>query len=268
MNLGLTTQTFTNVLTSRQCCEEEILDFAAEIDLNWVELRDKGLHYSADRLHALKQYAESKNIRIHYAWDAGSILDDGALEEYTCGIRNAALFGDGTISRVTLDTTWIMKSEGIGYSRCIFEKMTDRIQAVQELADKMGTVLAFENAFEPVSCQDGFSFPEFFEVIPNMKMTFDSANFLNREQQKQLPKPEQVKEFYCRWKDRIPYLHLKSTVRNTMSPVLEENADFSFQEFLGDHTKWFCIELPAQPLVRQCMENLLASKEKIQNGQI
>lgn len=262
MKLGITTQTFINCIFKKEIDEIDVINFAKNSGFNWVEIRNKNFHIAQMMLKRIKSAAEERNIKVHYAWDGGSLFDDNYDELFKKHIKIASMFGKNVISRVTIDTSKINSQPNkIGYTQCEFDIIVKRMNHVIEIASLNHVSLAFENAFEPLCGKPGeyYGFTELLKHCRAMKMTLDTANFLNSAQQKELPSQNDVKELFSRFCTQIPYIHIKSTKNNLLENVITANGDFNWLPILQED-KWYCIELPAQDNFERCKQMVLDSK--------
>ena len=243
--LGVTTQTFKAVLETGACKEADILKWAAGAGFSWVEVRDFDGSMSVGSLVALRDLSLDLGIRIHYAWDGADLYLDGE-ESYLRGLKRAAVFGEGTCSRITIAASYLASREKAGYPVEVFDILRKRIEHIIRAAAREGIVPVFENSYEPMVSEGYHSgFADFFS-IPGFMMTLDAANFLNIAQARRSCSADEVLSFIRAYRDKIPYVHLKSTVAGVLCDILTGEADLAAREILDEAlaARWACLELP------------------------
>lgn len=251
MNIGFTTQTFIECIHLKQINELKLLDFAKDNGFNWIEIRDKSFHITDE---ILKSFAEEKELRVHYAFDGYTLEADNYLEIFEKIAKRAAIFGEGTFSRVIISNKLKDIDREHIYCTDDFNMLKERIENVIEIANKYKVIFAFENVFESVR---GYS--QLFDSIPNMDITLDTANFLVQDSEK----IEEINEFCEKYKERIKYIHIKSTVNNKLQNNLVLDGDFNWGSFINDSNKWYCIELPAESDIQICKNKVVNAIEMI-----
>lgn len=260
-NIGITTRTFMQPILNGKITSEKLMKWAAGLGFQWIEIRDNGCEMSKAYLMGLKELGKSLGINLHYAWDGSDLLKTGDEELFKRGIDNAVIFGEGTFSRITIAGS-AMKSvqSQRGYLKEDFGSLCKIIKKYNEFASSKKICIVYENSLESVA-GDGvtyFGMRELMQTNGDMKMTFDPGNFLNRDQEKKLPTWDQVKEFYIEFKDRIPYIHLKSTKDNILTDNLVMDGDIDIRGLvcMASEKDIICIELPAQDELSVCYNNV------------
>jgi len=267
MKLGITMQTFMRTLETGTADEVEIITFASELGLDFVEIRNKNKYLDRTRLMQIKEHAENLHIAIEYAWDGGSLLDDDYVEVYSHHLDNANIFGSDTICRVVIDPHLIRNRETpIDYTIEEMDIIHERLINVNRMANEKEIVLAYENSFESV-----WGFTDILEKNPGMFMTFDPANFLNCEQQKKISSPDYVMQFYKKYQQSIPYVHIKSTKDSVLKDTFVPDGDFDWKTLFRLFDGWACLELPASEQAADCRkrisDSLLVLRNSLQNSQ-
>jgi sugar phosphate isomerase/epimerase len=251
---GFTTMTFKPVLLAGGVSLQGLFEWGAERGFDWVEVRDFDLSFSEADLLKVKSDAERCGLRVHYAWDGTSIYPAEDLERIFGGIRNASLFGEGTCSRIVIAPELICAAEGkMNYSAQESDQIITHLGEIVRYASRHGVILVFENSLETVG---GFEF--LLDAVPEMRMTLDTANTFNADNTGESLEWPRFKEFICRRKEQIPYVHLKSSVAGETVPDLLEGGDVPLAGLLSllDANGWLCVELPADDRLSSCLARL------------
>jgi Sugar phosphate isomerases/epimerases len=260
--LGFTTQTFMKLIETNAMSTGEALKWAAACGFSWVEVRDPFIGFSKKYISDLIGLGDSLGLKLHYAWDTCNLLDAGNADILEKGLNNAAVFGEGTFSRVTIayqniiDIPW-----KLGYTKEEFDKLRIAIKKCIHMADAKGIKIVFENGGEPLyGDQAGYyGIGELLDEIPDMKLAFDPANLLNKQETRAVPRWDEVIEFSCKFKDQIPYMHVKATKDNILLDNLILDGDIDYHGLMGcvrDGTM-ICLELPSISDKELCMKNVL-----------
>ncbi|MEI8205391.1 MAG: sugar phosphate isomerase/epimerase [Kiritimatiellales bacterium] len=253
-HIGFTTMTFKPSLLAGEISIPQLFEWGAGKGFDWVEVRDFELTFSEPELLAIRADAKRQGLRVHYAWDATSVYEVKDRERFFKGIRNAALFGEGTCSRVMIAPELIHAEQGkIGYSAEEIPVLTARIREYGQYAVKYGVILAFENSKEPIA-----GFEDLLEAVPAMRMTFDTANTFNQETIGVPLSWAQLKNFVLRRAGQIPYVHLKSFKNGQTQSGLIADGEVPFAELLPllSEDAWLCVELPADDSFSSGMERV------------
>lgn len=253
-NIGFTTMSFKPALLSGKVTLSDLFAWGATQGFGWVELRDFELNFSQSRLLAIKADAESHGLRVHYAWDSTSVYEVEDRVRFFQGIDNAALFGEGTCSRVVVAPELMCADRGkIGYSTKEFQVLTRRIHEYNLYAVARGVILVFENSLEPIG-----GFDALLAAVPGMRMALDTANTFNEVNTGMPLTWTQLKTFAFRRNGQIPYVHLKSSINGETCPDLLADGDvplFGLCRLLNEGT-WLCVELPADESLSSCFERV------------
>ena len=260
-SLGLTTKTFMKLIDKKVISHEEILQWAADKGFKWIEVRDNDAGMDKARLEGLLSLAKEHGLRLHYAWDGGDLLTEEDEILFRKGIMNAAVFGSGTCSRITLSVnSFKVGNFKRGYSKEEFDRLCNVILRYEKIAAEHYITIVYENAYESVE-GDGktfFGMRELMNAVPGMKITFDPGNFMNKEQVKTTYRWAEVRDFYMEFKSRIPYIHLKSTKNNVLIEKLAIDGDIDYSILFENSSPidLFCIELPGIEDLEQCKANI------------
>lgn len=180
MKLGITTQTFLNAMTASGEGACDVIKYAAEQGLDFVEIRNKSFQLSELQLKQIKECATGENIELCYAWDGGSLLDESYKDTYDKHFEYASMLGNGTVIRAIIDPSLIKSREyPLDYTEEEMAIIHKRLPEVIKMAEERNVLLTYENSYESI-----WGFTELLERNPTMRMTLDTANFLNIEQQK------------------------------------------------------------------------------------
>ncbi len=240
--IGFTTQTFKEVLLTEKTTLNEVLEWGAQQSVDWIELRDFSLDYTTDELLKAKATAERLNLRLHYAWDTTCFHSPNDHHRIRKGIENAALFGNGTCSRVVIAPDLIDAANGkSGYSNEEFEVIVCNIREHIDTAKENGVHLVFENSLETIN-----EFDALLEAIPDMLATFDIANFFNHKETGAEETWADLKTFSIRRKHQLPYVHLKSCKNRVLQQELLRDGDVPLDELFNHlhENAVLCVELP------------------------
>ncbi len=252
--IGFTTMTFKSALLAGEITLPELFEWGAQKGFDWVEVRDFELSFTETELLAIKIDAKRCGLRVHYAWDTTSVYKVEDRERFLQGIRNAAFFGEGTCSRVVIAPELMNPAQGkVGYSAAEFQVLVEYIREYIQYAEARGVILVFENSVEPI---DGFE--ALLSAVPQMRMTFDTANTFNEANTGEPLTWPQLKAFTVRRKEQIPYVHLKSFKDGATQPELLSDGEVPLEELLLllDTTAWLCVELPADDQLSSCLERV------------
>ena len=271
--IGFTTQTFVNFIEDKSISVKDLIEWAADQGFKWVEVRDPQIKMSKEYLKIIKNQAEHLGIRIHYAWDGTNILN--ADHEYSIrkGIENAEIFGKDTMSRIVIAPSNITEEESkLGYSADEFLQVSKTISKYNKIAASHGVTLVYENSVEPILGDKKlyFGMTEIMKENPEMKITFDPANSMCKDNARVPAKEGQVVSFSKNYSNQIPYIHIKSTEGNILQSNLLLKADFDILEILSilNDSTLACVELPPETDLRLCKEKVINAKNMlIQNLQ-
>ena len=245
--LGLATNTYKKVLESGELTLRELITWAAGRGFSWVEIRDADVKMSEQELLDMKELADKLQVRLHYAWDNEDLLCKP--ESFLKGIENAALFGDGTCSRVLLAPNTVKGKKG--YTREEMEALVPIINFYVKKAGEKNIYLCFENAMEPLR-GDGetyFGMEDLLERCPEMCVTFDAANACSSTTCVNPTEAELIQD-YQKYAERNFYFHLKLTKNHEVLDTLEADGDFDlhklFEAFEKNPNMLVCLEIPQQ----------------------
>jgi len=245
--IGFTTITFKPALLEGRISLPDLFDWGREQGFDWVELRDFTLSFSEAELLQARQAAEACGLRVHYAWDAVSVHAAADRDRFLKGLRNAALFGPGTCSRVGIAAECIDAAGGRkGYSAAEFEVLTRHIREYTAYAEERGVVAAFENGMEPLRTERAYGLEDLLEAVPAMRMTLDIANTFNAENTGEPLDGPQFLAFVDRYKERFPYVHLKSWKDGRLHDGLLAEGEVRLADLFPRlmPEAWLCVELP------------------------
>ncbi|MEI8205759.1 MAG: TIM barrel protein [Kiritimatiellales bacterium] len=235
----------------------ELFKWGVKQGFNWVEVRDFELNFSETELLTIKTAAKRCGLRVHYAWDTTSVYKIEDRERILKGICNAALFGSGTCSRIVIAPELMNPAAGkSGYSVAEFQVLTKNIREYVQYANERGVTLVFENSLEPID-----TFEALLENLPDMRMTFDTANTFNEANTGATLSWPQLKAFTARRKEQIPYVHLKSFKDGVTQSELLPDGKVPLKELMSllDPTAWLCVGLPSN-------DQLSSGLERVANG--
>ncbi len=252
--IGFTTMTFKPALLAGEVTLPQLFEWGAGQGFGWVEVRDFELSFSESELKAIKVDAARYGLRVHYAWDSTSVYEQGDRERFFKGIQNAAFFGEGTCSRVTIAPELIHAEQGkIGYSAEEFQVLSERISEYSRYAAERGIVLAFENSLEPLN-----GFEALLSAVPEMRMTFDTANTFNEVNTGKPLSWIQLRDFTRRCAHQIPYVHLKSFKNGETCADLIPDGEVPLAELIPllNRDAWLCVELPADESLASCRQRV------------
>jgi sugar phosphate isomerase/epimerase len=160
----------------------------------------------------------------------------------------AAQFPKPRYCRVTLAPRLV---SGGGYTRADFERLEENLRPIAEAATSRDVALALENSFERLWLGDeeaSVGFAEAVERLGACRVCFDPTNLVVNAGESASRAREAVAAFLTRYRERIAYLHLKSSVSGAMKPELVSGADIPPDAVVpalpGDAL--VCIELPDQ----------------------
>lgn len=259
--IGFTTMTFKPALQAGTLDLPELFQWGADRGFSWVEVRDFDSDFSEDQVRQIRMLAEDCGLRPHYAWDSTSLFAGTDQERIRKGIERAALFGAGTCSRIVIAPERIGAETGtVDYSAADLAIISGHIRDTIAYAVGRGVIPVFENSVETLR-----GFDALLEDIPEMRMTLDSANSFVAENTGEPLTWPMFRDFIIRRRDRIPYVHLKSSRSGTVVPELLENGDVPLAELLSllNETAWLCVELPAEGTPACCFQRLEDGFERV-----
>lgn len=256
--IGFTTMTFKPALLAGEIRHSELFAWAAEQGFGWVEVRDFELDFSQEQLQTIMDAATACGLRPHYAWDTTSLFPEEDQARIRRGIDNAALFGEGTCSRIVIAPE--LMANQTGYTAEEFQALEKHIREAVTYAMERGVTLVFENSQETL---DGFE--AFLEAVPEMRMTLDTANTFNDENTGEALVWPAFREFIIRRKGQIPYVHLKSSREGKTVPDLLENGDVPLAELfpLLQASAWLCVELPTEGTLASTFKRVQTGKKLV-----
>lgn len=266
--IGFTTQTFMNQLASGEITTEAAVGWAATTGFAWVEVRDRNLCMDKPFLSRLNRLASASGIKLQYAWDGGNLLEPGDEDIFKMGIENASAFGKGVLSRITIAASRIANIPGKkGYSRSEFAEVCKVIGKYHKLAAEKDVTIVYENSVEP-PWGDGetyFGIGEILTANKDIKLAFDPSNFLTKQSVRVLPEWEEAEAFFRKFREQIPYIHIKSTKDNVLQEELILDGDADILNLLRSAAPdtYICIELPTISDLEKSKHYVLKAFEKM-----
>lgn len=263
--IGFTTQTFIKHINDKSISVEELIEWASNQDFKWVELRDPQVKLTKKYLKKIKSFAEQLGININYAWDGTNILNPEDEPLIIKGIGNAAVFGKGSMSRILIAPSNIMgESNKLGYSSDELLKITKTIAGYNKVAAEYGVALVYENSCEPLFGDEVsyFGMADILKESPDMKITFDSANCMNKDNTRLISNENEVISFCRRFCSQIPYMHVKSTENSILKSNLLLKADLNILNILKilNDNALVCVELPSESDLELCKSKIIEGK--------
>jgi sugar phosphate isomerase/epimerase len=220
------------------------------------------------QLRELDATCGALGLGVHYAWDGSDLLSSSDEELFKRGLRNASRFRAARYARITI-AGGVFKAgpSRKGFMQEEIRFLAQRVAEYARAAEAFGITPVYENSYEPLN-GDGQSFygiAELLESAKGMKLTFDPANFLNLKSPRQAPSLDAVVEFYMRFSDRIPYVHLKSVGGGGLLPTLEikDGREADYIRLMAKQKKLLCIELPETDEVEKGKRNIVDARDRI-----
>ena len=265
--IGLASNTYKQVLSSGELTLRELIAWAAGRGFSWVEVRDPNVEMGRRECLEMIELADRLGVRLHYSWDNRDALEEDP--QFLLGMRNAALFGQGTCCRV-LVAPGVIPGQ-CGYTKEQMEKIIPVLRTYTEFAAELGIYLCFENAQEPLfgNDTDYYGMADLLEAVPGMCATLDAANATNAATRVN-PTEAEILEYYRKYSDRIFYYHLKCTRGHKLLDTVEADGDFRvrelFRAFSSNPEMKICLEIPQQSCLKDmtsCVEQSLTVLEEI-----
>ncbi len=266
--IGFTTRTFAPAIARGATTLQQVLSWAGEQEFLWMEVRDGNLSLDEGKLRELKEAANRERVRLHYAWDGTNILDAGDEALFLRGLRNSSLFGAETFVRLTIAGRVIRDDQSrTGYTKAELATLRERIGTYITRAGQHHVRLVFENSYEPLSAEETgeAGIRELLGAIPEMRLTFDPGNFMDREHNRSYCGAAELKRFYRENRDRLPYVHVKMTKDNIVQPGFISDGDLEpafYRQILTDG-KLLCIELSESDDPEDCRRRILAARRML-----
>ena len=264
--MGVTTNSFSPSLEKGEIDYNEIMQWAVEAGFSWIEIRDSKADFSLDMVRDLGVLADKLGMEANLAWDNTDIGRKFELDVWKKQLEKASVFKGQRFSRVTLSPSSVDLANS-GYSQAAFKEILKNVEIVLLLAKEKGVRLVFENSFESLTSAVGYiGINKFMIKVGNSNLCFDFSNLLLTEQASLRPSPSQIYSFINIYKDRIPYVHFKTTYKNSLLDFFEGEADLSVTSVVKELKAgtYLCVELPAQGNLDLLKERILSAKDYIE----
>ena len=260
LKLGFTTQNFIEAVPVSKENSIMFIDYAKAKGFSWIELRDSEATLTSEECREISDYAATKGIEIAYAIQKG-LLDEDYWEVFNRGVINASVFkGPGTFRSLACGDKFSVDQQKKGWNAGEFEiLLANARKAVQE-AKWHGLQMVFENGNESLSGKDStyFGLNELFaNAGETVGWQFDVANPFSGSRGK--PTVNDVTEFLEKYKSRLHYIHLKSSVNGTAQAVLSENPlpfEKVFRIMNENNIPYVAIELAAVKSKEEVEQNM------------
>ncbi|MCG8306833.1 MAG: hypothetical protein MI975_05525, partial [Cytophagales bacterium] len=237
-----------------------LVDYAKSNGFWWFELRDPEAVLTLEECREISSYASKNDIEIGYAIQKG-LLDEDYWLTFNKGVRNAAVFqGPGTFRTLACGHEYVTNPEKKGWTADEFELILSNARKAASIAKENGLQMVFENGLEAFNGKDSF----YFGTTDLLRATdglvgwqFDVANpFCGSRVH---PSPGEVENALSTFKNRMYYIHLKSSVEGKPMPTLKENPisfDKVFYVMNENNIPYVAIELISQKETEQTEKNL------------
>lgn len=265
-SIGLTTNSFFPSLQSEEIDYNEILQWAVEAGFTWIEIRDPKACFNLDMVRNLGILADELGIEANLAWDNTDLGSDFDLNVWKGQLEKASVFKGQRFSRVTLSPS-LVDTTNSGYNHVDFQQIVTNVETVLKLAKEKGVRIVLENSLESLTAAgDYIGIDEFMIKAGNSDLCLDFSNLLITENVSLRPSVSQIYSFVDLYKNRIPYVHFKSTINNQLLDYFKSEADLSVPELLRllKNGTYLCVELPPQRNPDQLKERILSAKNKLE----
>jgi sugar phosphate isomerase/epimerase len=261
MQTGFTTKTFETLIRGGAVSFDELCTWGAQAGLDFVEIRDFDGSLDADRALRFADVAVAAGLHPMLAWDGPDVLSGAGAALWHGHVEMAARLPEPRYCRVTLAPGLV---ENGGYPRADYRRLEDALRAIADAATSWSVALALENSFEQLwlaDSEESVGFVEAVERLGSCRVCFDPTNLVVNAGEPAGKARDDVAAFLTRYRERIAYLHLKSSVAGTLKPELVADADVPPDAVVGGlpTDAMVCIELPDQSA-------LGAAKERIADG--
>ena len=262
LRLGLTTQSFTGCVPVTRDDVLELVRFANEKGLRFMEIRDPEASLSVEDCKAIGSFAASCDIEVVYAIQKG-LLDPDYWETFERALKNAKQFEGPPFFRAVANGHEFASDESkTQWTKEEFDRLVEYAEKSGQLAAEVGLTFVVENGYERISGVDGgYGLSDMLDATSaKVGWQYDVGNFFGVSRDR--ASVEEVVAFMDRYADRLAYSHLKASQNGENLPHLDWNElPFAtlFEYFARHGTPDIAIEL-------QCLNSAEEMYADIENG--